>query len=277
MNLKKQFTVVSILGLGISFPSYADVSPWLPTPESLTLTLSYVEQTADEFYFGREEMALPTDLDLSTTALNIVYGLTDSIALDATIGYAESDFSVVDNQLSGLTDSKLGFTWQLNNEFANDRLPSLALRLGIIIDGDYETGTINAIGDGGSGAELGFAVGKVINTYVALSADLGYRDRSEGVPEEVFYGASVYVTPIANLTTFVSYRVDDSLDGLQIGGPGFTPDRFPEVEEDKQYVQLGIQYNLTDSFGAGLSAAQVVDGRNTSTSDVYGINLSYRF
>lgn len=276
MNAKQCF----IIGLGLSFShfSFSNVSPWLPSPGSLSLSLSQVEQSADEFYFGDQKRSLPDDLKLSTTALNITYAISDNFSLDAKVGYAESDFNGSANQnLSGTTDSSIGLTWQLVNGHAVEGWPSISARLGVIIDGDYETGTINAIGDSGDGAEFSVAYGKALNPYFALSSDVGIRERSNGIPTEVFYGASLYFTPINGLNTFVSYRVDDSRDGLQIGGAGFTPDRFPEVEEDKEYVQLGAQYAITDQINAGLSAAQVIDGRNTSLSDVYAINLTYNF
>ena len=276
MKLKTYF--IAGLGLGFSHLSIAEISPWLPAPGALNLSLAQIEQNADEFYFGDQKQSLSSDLNLSTTVLNLSYGLSDHFALDASVGYARSEFDdAANNHLSGIVDSKVGLTWKIVNEHASPAWPSISARLGLIIDGDYETGTINAIGDGGDGAELSLAYGKVLNPYLAVSSDVGVRERNNGIPAEVFYGASLYLTPINQLTTFVSYRADNAQDGLQIGGAGFSPDRFPEVEEDKEYLQLGAQYALTDTISGGLSVAQVIDGRNTSLSDVYALSLGYQF
>lgn len=259
--------------------SFSNNSPWIPTPESLNINVSHTFQTADEFYFGDEKRQLPEDLELSTTAISINYGINDYLALDAKIGYAESDFDgAPKSSLSGITDSTIGLTWQLINEYASEgNVPSVTARLGLIIEGDYETGAINAIGDGGSGVEVSVAVGKSLNSLFAVSGDIGYRDRTNNIPSEINYGASVYFTPTAKFSSFLSYRVDDARDGFDIGGKGFSPKKFPEVEEDKSYVQLGGQYAFTSKTSVGLSYATVTDGRNTSISDVYSLNVNHTF
>jgi len=278
MNAKA--LLVTVVGLTTSQLSFGEASPWLPSPGAVNLSLSQVEQSADEFYFADDKQSLPGDLSLSTTTLSIVYGLNDRLALDAKIGYAASDFDapIENNNLYGVTDSAIGLTWGVVNEYSSERgLPSIAVRFGVIIDGDYDTGTINAIGDGGNGVEASIAVGKVFNSYFALSSEAGVRNRSDNIPTELFYNVNAYFTINPTLTTFVGYHVDNSRDGLQIGGNGFSPDRFPEVEEDKEYVQLGARYSLTPQLSAAFSLAKVIDGRNTALSDVYAFNLGYSF
>ena len=276
MNVK--YSILSALALTCSHNVLAQqASPWLPEPGALSVNISQVEQSADQLYVGGQRQDLPSDLDQSTTALNVVYGLSDRFSLDATVGYADSDFNASEQDLSGITDSNIGITYQLVNEFAHENawVPSVSARAGVIIDGDYRVGTVDAIGDGGNGAEISVAVGKQLNPYIAVSTYAGYRDRSNDVPAELLYGASLYATPFERWNSFVSYNVADSLSGLDIGGPGFAPDRFPEVEEDRRYIQLGLQYAITDQFSAGVSAATIVDGRNTADSDIYGLTLSY--
>ena len=276
MKIKPLLAVT--VGLMASQLAFGAASPWLPAPGSLSLQFSQVEQNADSFYFSDEETSLPGDLSLSTSSLSIVYGLNEHLALDAKLGYAVSDFDapVENDSFSGITDSTIGITWRITNEYTSERnLPSISARFGAIIDGDYETGNVNGIGDGGNGVEVSIATGKAINSYLALSSETGYRNRSNGVPAEIFYNVNAYITFTPKLTAFAGYYVDDSRDGLQIGGNGFTPDRFPEVEEDKEYIQLGGQYKITSKFNAAFSIAKVIDGRNTALSDIYAFNFGY--
>jgi len=277
--MKTRASLVIAVGLSFSHLSFGEVSPWLPSPGSFSVTFSQTEQTADEFYFGDEKRALASDLELSTSAVNITYGLSDYLSLDAKVGYAESDFNSGSNQSSsGIIDSSIGLTWQLVNEHASENgWPSIAARLGVIIDGDYETGAIDSIGDGGNGVELSIASGKAFNSYISFSSDIGIRDRSNNIPTELFYGASLYISPITPLTTYIGYRVIDSRGDLQIGGSGFTADRFPEVEEDSEYIQLGAQLSVIENVSLGLTLAQVIDGKNTSINDVYAFNVGYTF
>ena len=64
--------------------------------------------------------------------------------------------------------------------------------------------------------------------------------------------------------------------GLDIGGPGFSPSRFPELEEDGQSLGLRLFWNM-GSLGLNVFHARVQDGRNTAASNVTGATVSYFF
>ena len=133
---------------------FADASPWMASAGEFDLGISQVEQSADDFYQADQKVELDSELSLSTTSLTLKYGISDEIGLDVSVGYASSDFGGAEDR-SGVSDSKIGLTWQFINEFVSvNNLPSTAIRLGAIIDGDYETGQINSIGDGGNGYEI---------------------------------------------------------------------------------------------------------------------------
>lgn len=275
------YAILSVLPLY----SFADGSPWLPIPESGTASLSYVFQTADEFYKADKNGPTPgggEDLDQHTLWLNMNYGLSENLALDFRTGYAKSDFVLAgpttDDSFNGLTDSTLGLTWRVVDEdISEHNLPSVAFRLAAIIAGDYETGHINSIGDGGSGAEASVIVGKIFADKVALSGELGYRDRENSIPEEVFFNLSAYYLFNSKLTASFEFKWNDATSGLDIGEPGFSPSKFPELEEDFQVVGLGLSYNVMNSVNLGLNLATVVDGRNTSKSNAIGLTIGYPF
>ncbi|MDY6992085.1 MAG: hypothetical protein SVR94_05690 [Pseudomonadota bacterium] len=269
-----------------SFNSFAQASPWLPEPETGSLSLTYVFQTADKFY--RAERRRPTpgngeDLNQHTLWLNAHYGFNDRLAFDLRTGYAQSDFitgpgiPTIDDSFNGLADSNIGVTWRVIDEFiAEGPLPSVALRAAAIIEGDYDTGYINSIGDGGSGVEGSIIVGKLLGNTVGLLGELGYRSRSNDIPEEVFVHLSGYYM-IQHWTASIQYQQTNATSGLDIGGPGFSPSRFPELEEDKEMVGLGLSYDINYDFNVGFNLLTTVNGRNTDDSHAVAVTVGYSF
>lgn len=271
--------MITGLSLAISSVCFAEGSPWLPEPKSTSITLSQVHQTGDEFYIDDDKNELPDDLEQDTTWLSVDYGLTDDLSLDFRTGYARSTFDPAPtSHFSGRTDTSIGINWRVVDEFLSDgALPSTVIRVGGILQGNYSTGHINSIGDGADALEISVISGKLLNQWLAVSGEVGYRARNSGVPDDVTYNVTTYVTPLPRLTATLAYTYTDARDGLFIGGPGFTGENFQELEEDNQVVDLGISYSLNEQVSAGLNAATVVDGRNTAKSDVYALTLGYSF
>lgn len=256
---------------------FAAGSPWLLTPGETHLQTSFIYQTADEFNIGKTKTGLPDDLTQETLLVQVQHGINDYLALDFSTGYSHSNFDPTGSD-SHLSDSSVGLTWRFHDEFISDSsLPSSAIRVGATIAGDYETGTIYSIGDGANALDISFLFGKVINKNLALSSDIGYRFRDHNVPDEAFLNLSSYfiVSPTWNLS--LAYQIVDSQGDLDIGDPGFSPSRLPETEEDIQTAVLGTNYALSDTIDLGAQYAQVIDGRNTSFSDIFSLNVGIKF
>ena len=270
--------------LAASASGWADGSAWLPEPRTGFVSVSWVHQTADEFY--RAERRVPTpaggeDLSQSTLWVNLDYGLTDSVALDLQAGWAESDFVVVSpgpaprDGYSGMVDAHLGLTWRAIDEAVSDA-PSVALRVGAIVAGNYDTGYINSLGDGGNGFEASMIVGKFLGNRVALSGEFGYRVRDNDIPQAAFANASALWLLNDRITLGVDYRLENSESGLDIGDPDFSPQRFPELDEDHHSLGVRLYWNL-GSLGLNLFHNQVFDGRNAARNGVTGASASYFF
>ena len=269
-----------------SEPLFADASAWLPEPGTGHLSLSYVSQSAEEFYRGEDKRPLPgggqEDLSQNTVWLGGTYSLNDSFALDVQTGWAKSQFvtgpgiPTPSESFSGMVDANVGFTWRIVDEIVSD-LPSVALRVGAIFAGDYETGHINSLGDGGDGYEASLVVGKFVSDQLGLSAELGLRNRNANIPEERFANLSGLWFLNDSLTLGVEYRIVNSTSGLQIGGPGFAPNRFPEIEEDTRTVAARLYYSINQNLSLSLFAASVIDGRNAAASSIFGAAASYSF
>jgi hypothetical protein len=256
-------------------------SPWLPAPNALNIRFSYLFQTADEFYLGNKKTDLPDDLEQHTFLGYLEYGLTDSLALDARLGYAFSEFPRdpalnPQGRQEGMTDTNVGLRWRVLDE-AIDEWATVTLRAGLIVEGDYRTGAINSIGDGASGGEFSALIGRSFDNGISLYGEAGYRTRGSNVPDDVFLnlGGRYAFTP--EFSAGVNYQMVEALSGIDIGAPGFTPARFPETNEDYQILGFDVAYRFLPSAYASVSYSGTVDGRNTGAHQIVGFNLGYGF
>ena len=288
-RLFRHTSVAALAALGCTLPPAAwaaDGTAWLSEPGTGHVSLSYVMQSADEFYRASTKVSTPgggEDLQQDTVWLNANYALADAWALDLQLGWAKSDFitgpgiPTTDESFDGLVDANLGVTWRVVDELEWDNLPSVAVRAAAIIAGDYETGQINSLGDGGDGFEISVIVGKFLNNRVGVSAEFGYRNRNEGIPENYFTNLSGIFLVNERLSLGLDYRRVDSESGLDIGGPGFSPDRFPELEEENQLLGGRLFFSATPSLSFAVFYAAVIDGRNTEAGSVFGAVATWSF
>ena len=279
------FAVAALFGA----QAMAAGSPWLPAPQGGSVSVSYVDQSATEFF--RQESKVPTPggghkLAQQTFWVNGTYGVSDAVALDFQFGRAESSYPVGPGlppskaDISDLTDINIGVTWRVVDEIMNPSMPSIALRAGLIRAGNYETGLINSLGDGGDGFELSAMAGKFVGDNLAFSAEVGYRNRdsdTHDIPPNWFYRFRAGVFLSNQVSVGLNYDIEDATEGLNIGVPPFSPARFPDLEEDIHLLGPSVNFVVSDSVSLSGSWARVIDGRNTAVSDVYSFTLSYSF
>jgi hypothetical protein len=272
-------TLISMLPVLLAPAVTHAANPWLPEAGRWNVGLSYSQQSADELYAGDQRADLPADLDQSTLLVNISYAPNYVLALDFTTGYAKSEFISVpglspDDELDGVQDVRLGARYLLRDEVVTEDL-SVTLGAAVIIAGDYDTGALNAIGDGANGLEGSVSLGRQFGNGLALAGDLGYRYRDEDVPNEWFGSLDAIYAFTDRISARVGYSMANATSGLDIGGPGFSPARFPEVEEDFQLASAGVNVAFSSAMSLALDVGQKFDGRNTSRSQIWG--LTFRF
>lgn len=271
MSIRSRYLTVAV-SLALAPVAANAASPWLPAAGEHQASLSYVQQEADEFFAGDAQMPLPTDLELQTVQVDYAYGINDRLALDVRAGWAESDFLVdpvlaPQGGLDGATDARVGLRWLAFDQL-DGRAFTLTLSAAALIAGDYDTGAITAIGDGENGFEVSILTGRVWDSGLSWQSELGFRARGGEVPDEWFFSRTVGYSFNDRLSARVGWNSVDSRGDLDIGGPGFSPARFPEVEEDYDQWSIGVSFGLTDSIAASLDYGRKYDGRNTARSDV---------
>jgi hypothetical protein len=254
---------------------------YLPSPGSSTLTLSFSNQKADEFRPGVMRGNLPADLKQDTFKLNYTYGIFDPLALDVEVGYAKSKFITIPGLapkggLKGNTDSRIGVRFRVLDDLA-DAPVTLTLGAAAIIKGSYDTGALSSIGDGANGTEVTATVAKAFTSNFNGFATVGHRNRQSPVPNESFYKIGVNFNPTAEIGLSLAHEELRSSGKLDIGGPGFTPARFPEVKEEYGFTTLGATFRVLSNLSLGVQYGQKQAKRNTAESKVVGVSLTTSF
>ena len=285
--MKKHSTPsIGVVALAAMFGSgYAHAqSAWLPQEKQFIATPSYVYQTFDEFWMGKGIKANPAwgeAIKQHTFSVSLEYGIAKDWAADLNFGYTRSEADFAGEKLDGMMDTTAGVRYRILDESTSScpYAPTLTLRLGGILAGSYPTSTTlpHAPGDGASGWESSLLWGKAIgDTGFGLFGDLGYRDRAEGVPSDLFFSAGVYKTLFQHWTLSTAYRHVRGLSGININDDNFNG-RFTLLKEIKETVEVGVGYTDKHDFHYQIFGAMVVDGRNTGEATILGASASFGF
>ena len=237
-------------------PAFAQGTPWIAEPGTGTISFTYANQSAKEFWRGVDGMktagplgATDASLAQNTMWFGANYAVNDFVALDIQSAFASSMVTGAvgpsggQESYSGLFDSNVALTFRLVDELISDA-PSVAVRIGGILAGAYDTGYINSLGDGGHGVETSLIVGKFGNA-AGFSAEVGFRMRGStdvntqavggamasgetvDIPNDMFVNLGLFIPAGSAVTLGVDYRMVNAMSGIDIGGMGFSPSRFP--------------------------------------------------
>lgn len=258
-------------------------SPWLPIPGQLLLGVNYTEQSGDGSYIGSRftpisgvTMGGASKYRRKSTQLRAYYGISDSLALDASIGYGEVKVGRADND-RGQTDTTIGLSWRVLDEFENPSVPTLTLRAAAIVNGSYDGGRLAALGNDANGYELAALIGKELTPAIAVWAELGVQDRDRGVPNARFYDLGVRWRVGGGVSLSAGYGDQRYSGNLDIGGPGFSPARFQQVRAERSTARIGAGWAFAGNQGVSLTLGKFVgSGRNTVKDDQIA-TVSYTF
>lgn len=283
---------VSLLSLAASVEAGAQ-SAWMPVQGHLIVTPAFSYSSFDEFWAGENRVsplkANGESLDQLNVFVSLEYGILDRLAFDATIGYTrvDSTFTFGSPNVDGLADTQLGLRYRILDE--TEWLPVLVARMGGVVAGTYDENTPFAPGDGANAFETSFLLGKSFGyTGFGSYGSIGYGARDHPVPDEYFASVGVFkqfISIFGNedaLTASAGYRHVESLEGLDIGGPGFNPGAgkaagFPALREINQLFEGALGYTDVGGRHYQFSAATNVDGRNTGDKTIFGFSVSIPF
>ena len=306
-NSRTFVTVLVGSGLALCWSApalFAQGTPWLAEPGTGSVNISFVNQNTKEYFrqTTRTKGALGAtgaNLAQNTMWFGVNYAVNDAVAIDVQSAWARSFVaggvgpSGGQESYSGIYDSTFAVTWRIVDELISDA-PSVAVRVGAIIPGSYDTGYINSLGDGGAGVETSLIIGK-FGDAAGVSAEIGYRYRTStevntqavgggasggekvDIPSDVFLNLGLFIPAGDTVTVGADYRMVNALSGIDLGGPGFSPSRFPALEEDAHIVGGRLVADVTDNVSLNGFVGRVVAGRNTAASLLISFGVSLGF
>lgn len=250
----------------------ANGSPWLPVPQTISLSVSRVVQEADQFYRGDSHANLPFgEFNQTTLWFSGTYGLNDKTAIDVQLGTSEVEAGPLGSS-DGTQDATVGITRSLVDELETGTF-SVSMRLAGTLAGDYDTGQPHSIGDGANSIAGSVNVGKFLTPKFGAAGEFGLRFSNNEVPSEWFLSAGVnyFVSPYVN--AYAQYQLKQSNGDLDIGGTGFTPAGFPEVQENYSRFQTGVNLQY-QNFSWDVNVHRTLDGRNTADFDIVSMTFT---
>jgi hypothetical protein len=268
-------------------PIFSADTPWTPSAQHFDADLSVVYQAYDHFWLGDTKLSTKDafgddgKVTQTTATLSGVYGITDWLAADLSVGYTDIDFKPLDETDSGLNDTTLGLQARVldENNSVSPYLPTISFRLGAILKGTYDTdvGAPTAAGLGTNGYDLSLALGKFfVDTGTGVFASGGFRDYASDIPTSRYWALGAFQDIAGQASVHAIYRSSASTSGVDIGGPGFTGD-FTKVKEERESIEGGVTYIGYADARIGFFVARVIDGRNVGQDLVLGLNGGYSF
>lgn len=271
-----------LFGIAALIPTKVQaVSAYLASPGSVCVQPTFSHQWSRDFWFNDTPFALTGDLVQDTAGIDGQWGLAPRVALDWSVAYSTVTYEggtvsgltlTRDGKQhrSGLADSLVGLAVNLTDEFASvsEATPTISVRLGGIIAGTYDTGFLNAPGDGADGVEVNLLLGKFFPYLNAgIVGDLSYRWMGSDTPDAWLGSFSAYKI-FGDITFSGGVREYHSMDGLDILGPGFTLDRFSAVQEINRSFEFGLTWRQSDRRSFSIGYARTFDGENTPKKNV---------
>lgn len=267
-------SVISAASILLASSSFAGEYLIAPGKSDAAFSVSFT--TFDQFWAGgAKQPSVPGGGDVERLSFRgyYFYGITDSVAADVSIGYADTSTGLSDD--SEFTDLTLGLAWQVLEE--SDAGFDWLVRAGFSIAGDYEVGVLSAPGDGENNFDLMTKVGKSFGGGLRGDLELGYTVSGGDVPDSFRLRTGPSWQIFDTVTLDVSGIYFEGIDGIDIGGPGFTGLRdLPRVEEQGLVGEVGLAFSAGSGYYR-LSVSKIFDGRNIGEELTVGAFSSFRF
>jgi hypothetical protein len=246
----------------------------------LDVALSYTRENFKEFYLGDTKKSITIrDLDqIITESVNLYasYGLTNTIDINVNIPYiATKSHRLTNNEKVGdknLQNALLVVEWKAYEKEVNNDAFSVTGGLGFSTPlSNYPTNLIYSIGNQSSHINPSVLVQYKFANGLFVNGQGGYSFRTNKVPDAVLSAARI---GFAGKLFYVEGWVNNqtSTTGIDIGGPGFTPARFPETRVNTTNVGASV-FIAGVTIGGGKRLA----GRNAGLPNFYTVGLAYSF
>ena len=134
----------------------------------------------------------------------------------------------------------------------------------------YLTNVIYAIGNRSTRITPSALLQYKFANGIFINGQGGYSLKTNKVPNAVVSAAKIGYAGKVYIEAYISNQT--STGGIDIGGPGFTPERFPETKVNTTNIGASLYF-----AGVTLGAGKRLSGRNAGLPSYYTIGLAYSF
>jgi hypothetical protein len=245
----------------------------------LAVAISTTREKYNEFYFGDKKTPLSaTNLDkIVTQSINFytAYGLTNKTDLIVNIPYIiTKGHQLTDNKEvseKNFQNVTLGIQSKLyqkeNSSGAFSVTGGLSLSTPMT---NYLTNVIYAIGNHSTQITPSALMQYKFSNGLFVNGQGGYSVRTNKVPEAFVSAAKIGYAGKIYVEAYISNQT--STGGIDIGAPGFTPERFPETKVNTTNIGPSVYV-----AGLTLGAGKRLSGRNAGLPSYYTVGLAYTF
>jgi hypothetical protein len=245
----------------------------------LAVAASTTRESYDEFYFGDKktpiEMAGFDKVVTQSINLYAAYGLTDKTDIIVNIPYIiTKGRALADNMKVGeknFQNGSIGIQTKLLEK--EDSTGTLTVAGGLNFNtplSDYETNLIYSIGNQSTQLSSSALVQYKLKNGLFANTQAGYSLRSNKVPDAIVSAAKIGYAGKVYVEGWINNQI--SLSGIDIGQPGFTPERFPETKVNTTTIGASVYF-----AGVTLGGGRRLTGRNTGLPSFYTLGLAVTF
>ncbi len=277
LYLTISFTLVSILSLQQG--NAQQLSGFSQGKGKLAVAISTTREKYDEFYFGDVKKPLSvTNLDkIVTQSYNFytAYGLTNKTDLILNIPYITTKGNqITDNKEVGeehFQDATIGIQSKFYQK--ENTTGAFSVTGGVSLStplSKYRTNVIYAIGNRSTRITPSALLQYKFANGIFINGQGGYSLKTNKVPDAVVSAAKIGYAGKVYVEAYISNQT--STGGIDIGGPGFTPERFPETKVNTTNIGASVYF-----AGVTLGVGKRLSGRNAGLPSYYTIGLAYTF
>jgi hypothetical protein len=245
------------------------------------VALSHTRENFDEFYLGDKKTSITIrGLDKIITQsenLYAAYGLTDRIDIVVNIPYISSKSrQMVENKEvseKNLQNGALVLEWKAWQTDGNTGALSFTTALGLSTPlSNYRTNLIYSIGNQSSHINPSLLLQYKFANGLFINGQGGYSFRTNKVPDAALLAAKI---GFAATRFYIDGWINNqtSTSGIDIGGPGFTPERFPETKVNTTNIGTSVYVRVVRSAGITLGGGTRLAGRNAGLPTWYTAGL----
>ncbi len=244
------------------------------------VAVSTTREKFDEFYLGETKSSITIrNLDkIVTQSINLyaAYGLTNKIDVIMNIPYIfTQSHRLSDNQKVGennFQNALLVIQTKLLQKDNSKGAFSVNGGLGFSTPlANYATNLIYSIGNQSTHINPSALVQYKFANGLFANGQAGYSFRTNKVPDAILSSAKIgYAGKLFYIEAWINNQTSTS--GIDIGGPGFTPERFPETRVNTTNVGASV-------FVAGVTVGggTRLTGRNAGLPTYYTVGLAVTF